>query len=221
MADEIDRINDLLSAPMESVIVALGVGIARAQQELDRHSIETQRQINEDPLLSEYGLQATWYQMPRTELELTIAITMEDEEGGTQPSALPAGGLATGLQALPLKRLNFQPVNATYANQFSYDVQAASKVKLSIVPVPPPAADAAVTPKLNREEVVTTATPHLVTEEDGTTMPPDARLAVNFNGQARLWFVLQYRLEDDELHRLALVVVDDDTGAVVKHQTES
>jgi len=33
-----------------------------------------------------------------------------------------------------------------------------------------------------------------------------------------MWFVLQYRVEaDSTLTRLALVVIDDDTGTVVKH----
>ena len=79
MADSVQRIADVLSAPMEQVIVALGRGVARAQQELDRHALETEREISEDPLLAEAGLHATFYQIPRAELDLTIAISMEEE----------------------------------------------------------------------------------------------------------------------------------------------
>jgi hypothetical protein len=210
MADNIQRVTDMLSAPMEQVIVALGTGIARAQRELDKLAIQTQREIDEDPLLSETGLQATFYQIPRAELELTMAIALEEEK--QPPRALAAGLTAAPIQTIrPLKQLYLQPVNAAYTNQFSYDVQASSKLKLTVVPVPPPAAEAAVTPKLSQEKARNIAQPKL-------TSATDARLAVNFNGQARLWFVLQYRVEGDTLKRLALVVVDDETGQIVKSE---
>ena len=206
MADEIRRVADLISAPIEHVIVALGTAIGKAQQELDRFAIDTQRQINQDPLLSENGLQATFYQIPRSELEITTAIAFE-EESGTTPRA--AG---TPLSKTALRRVHLQPVNATYTNQFNYDVQASSKVRLTIVPVPPPASEAAVTPRLTNDEVVKIATPKL-------TNAQNARLSLNFNGQARLWFVLQYEIKDDATNRLALVVIDDDTRAIVKSES--
>ena len=80
------------------------------------------------------------------------------------------------------------------------------------MPVPPPVAEGAVAPKMSQEEVLKAAAKYLKPEGE-----KPARLAVNFNGQGRLWFVLQYRLEDSELTKLAMAVVDDDTGEVVKH----
>ncbi len=110
------RVADLLSAPMEAVITALGVGIARAQRELDRNAIATQREIDEDPALAELGLQATWYQMPRVELELTMAIAMEEKApakattaAAINPGLISAGALANSR----LAQLHIQPVNAT------------------------------------------------------------------------------------------------------------
>ena len=211
MADTVQRVSDLLSAPMEQVITALGTGIARAQRELDRYAIESQREINQDPLLSEVGLQATFYQIPKAELELTMAIAMEGEP--TTAKAVGRGTRAV-LPALRLKQLHLQPVNAAYTNQFSFDAQASSKLKLTIVPVPPPGAEAAITPQLSREEVEKIASSKLVAAQA-------ARLAVNFNGQVRLWFVLQYVLEGDAVRRLALVVIDDQTKKIVKAETES
>ena len=155
MPDQVQRVADMLSAPMEQVIVALGMGIARAQRELDRFSIQSQQEINEDPLLAETGLQATFYQIPTADLELTMAIAME-EEPKAAPSNLPAKP-----QVRRLKNLYFQPVNASYTNQFSFDVQASSKLKLRIVPVPPPGAEAAVTPLLTRDKVIEIAKPKL------------------------------------------------------------
>ena len=211
MSNGSERIKDLLSAPMEAVIIALGVGIAKAQRELDLHAIDLQKEINEDPLLSEYGLQPTFYQIPKAELELNIAIAMEEQSAKTKaPTAVKA---AKALAPYQLKQLYLQPVNASYSNQFNYNVQASSKLKVTFMPVPPPATESAVTPRMTREEVRKLATPFLKATGD-----TPARLAVNFNGQGRMWFVLQYRVEaDSTLTRLALVVIDDDTGTVVKH----
>jgi hypothetical protein len=212
MSNGTERIKDLLSAPMEAVIIALGVGIATAQRELDLHAIEMQREINEDPLLSEFGFQPTFYQIPKAELELNIAIAMEDK--GDKPAVPKAAASATVLAASRLKQLHLQPVNATYTNQFNYNVQASSKLKLTFVPVPPATADTAATPRMTRDDVMNIAGPFL----KPTTPNNPARLAVNFNGQGRLWFVLQYQVApDNTLNRLALVVIDDDTGTVVKH----
>ena len=206
MADEIRRVADSISAPIEHVIVALGTAIGKAQQELDRFAIDTQRLINQDPLLSENGLQATFYQIPRAELELTTAIAMEEESGA--PATRAAGSI---LAATALKRVHLQPVNATYTNQFNFDVQASSKIKLTIVPVPPPAGESAAAPRLTNEEVTKIATPKLVNARN-------ARLSLNFNGQARLWFVLQYEVTGDATNRLALVVIDDETRQIVKSE---
>jgi hypothetical protein len=218
MADPADQIAELLSAPMEAVIIALGTGIAKAQQELDRYAIQTQREIDEDPFLSENGLQATFYQIPHAELELTMAIAMEDAQ---PPATNVAPSLAVNplaaqiLQPYRLKQLYFQPVNARYTNHFSYDVNASSKLKLTIVPVPPAASDST-NPLLSRDAVVAKAMPLLVKEGKTDNLPADARLSVNFNGRTRSWFVLEYRMQNNEISRMALVVVDDVTGTVVK-----
>ncbi len=42
---------ETFSAPIESVIIALGQGIALAQQALDKNSISTQEKIDSDPVL--------------------------------------------------------------------------------------------------------------------------------------------------------------------------
>jgi len=212
MADEVQRVSDMLSAPMEEVIVSLGTGIARAQRELDRFSIQSQREISEDPLLSENGLQATFYQIPSAELELTVAIALEQEPQPAAATPLKSPLGAPLIQAARVKQIHLQPVNASYVNQFSFDVNATSTLKLRIVPVPPPGAEAAVTPALTRDQVIKIAAPKLATAKD-------ARLTANFNGQTRTWFVLQYRLSGDDTVRLALVVVDDSTAQIVKSET--
>ena len=213
MSNGSDRISELLSTPMEAAIVGLAVGIARAQTELDRHSIQLQREIDEDPELTELGLHATWYQMPRAELELTMTITLEeDRTPQASPSLAGPTRASTFLAANQLKAIRLTPVNAFYKNQFDYDVTASSKLNLTFVPVPPPVGDKVAPALMARDDVVKIAEPNLKNETD-------TRLSVNFNGAARLWFVLEYRLEGDAVVRRALVVVDDETGNVIK--TES
>jgi hypothetical protein len=184
--DAAGQIADLISVPVEELLVALGSGIGRAQAELDRHSIATQTLIDEDPVLSQYGLQATWYQIPRSELELKVAVAM-----GRPPATAPT--LVAGIPR-PLPKLWVQPINARYQSQFEFDVQAASTVKLSIAAVPPPALEAAAaTPLRTREEVLARAEPLLV--KIGTAVA--GRVTITYNAAQDAWIVVQAREEED------------------------
>ena len=216
---EAQQLAELISAPLEELLVSLGSGIGRSQAELDRHSIETQRRIDEDPVLGQYGLQATWYQIPTADLELKIAVAMErqarKDEAGPAPAPIePAGTLIGGRSfGRPLPRLFVQPVNARYVNQFGYDVNASSTFKLQITAVPPPGAASAGRPTSTVDEVMATATPKLLVDNAGA---PTGRVTVNFNPGARAWFVVQTEEEDDVVTQLTLLKIDDESGAVVK-----
>lgn len=215
MADgSAQRIAELISAPLEALLTSLGAGIGAAQAELDRHSIEIQQRIDEDPVLAQYGLQATWYRIPTTELELKVAVAMEEV---TQPA--PAGGalgvgggIVAGREIGMLPRLWVQPVNARYSNQFHYDVNASSTVRLSVAAVPPPGEAAAGTPTQSEAAIREVADPHLVREGDAFA----GRVTVNYNAGARAWYVIQTQEGDGMVTLLALVKVDDLTGAIVK-----
>ena len=63
----------------------LGKGISEAQAALDRNSIATQSAIDADPQLSSAGLQATWYQFPRVDLQLKLALTIAEQQGVAVP----------------------------------------------------------------------------------------------------------------------------------------
>jgi hypothetical protein len=211
MTEDIKKVADMLSAPMEEVIAALGTGIARAQRELDRYAITAQQEIDQDPLLSEAGLQATFYQIPRAELELNIAIALEENTKPVTSGNTLTAISATALKASSIRQIHLQPVNASYANQFNFNTQASSKVKLTIVPVPPPGADGIVSPRMKQDEVLKIA-------QDKFVSAQNARVSFNFNGRSRVWVVLQYALEGDTTRRLALIVIDDDTGAIIKSE---
>ena len=220
MADDpFKNATEVFSAPIEGVIVALGKGIGEAQNALDQSSLKMQETIDADPSLSGLGLQATWYQFPRVELQLKLALTVVEDR--TTPSTPPAGGggpLAS--LALIKRRLIAQPVSAAYQNHFNYNAQASSQITLSIVPVPAPRAGDQVTlpPKLTIEAVqaaaLASAATFVTTTEAGKKIPdPKLRFDINFNAAARLWYVLQYDASNSSI-KAVVVSVDDVTGAV-------
>lgn len=209
--EEVDRVAEMMSVPMEELLTALGRGVGAAQAALDRHSIEIQQLIDSDPVLGRYGLQSSWYQIPATQLELKIAVAME------QPAAPPSSTLPTSLKpiadlelARPLPRLWAQPVNARYANQFGFSVSASSSVSLTIVPVPPPAAVTEARPLRNEEEVLAKVKERLLTKNNTVR----GRVSVTFNPAARTWFVLQTEETATEPALLKRIRVDDETLAV-------
>jgi hypothetical protein len=223
------RIGELLSAPLEQLLVSLGSGIGRSQAELDRHSIAIQHEILADPQLAQYGVEATWFQIPSTQLELKVAISLTRSgapppgavEGAPQPTpvAPPASLIARPelpLVAAPPPRMWVAPVTPTYQNLFGYDVQAASTVTLTIVAVPPPATGSA--PPTKSVEEVRQAADQYLTKEGGQ---PVGRVTVNYNPAARAWFVVQTDETQTPPRLLAFVRVDDATLAVVETRTGS
>lgn len=217
------EVAELLSVPLEEILVSLGRGIGAAQSALDRHSIDIQRQIDEDPVLGQYGLQATWYQLPSTQVELKVAVVAQQpaEAQAAPPTQVAAKGEAAPAAAAvplplpvrPLPPIYIQPVNARYTNQFSFDVNAASTVTLTIVPVPPPAPVSAGRPALTADVVLAIAAPQLVLDEDNNPRP---RVSISYNGGVRAWYVLQTDETSDPPTLERVVRVDDATGAITK-----
>jgi hypothetical protein len=226
--DPLENAVETFSAPIEHLIVALGQGIADAQRVLDQNSIKSQDAIDSDPSLSSYGLQATWYQFPRVDLELKLAITIAQQSNTPSgaPSAQASAVLAPVLNPI---RLVAQPVSASYQTHFSYDAQAASVLTLSIVPVPSPRAgdQSVVVPSMKQNDVQLAALTsnaqdasghtikfQTVKDANGTAIPdPTLRFDVHFNAAARLWYVLQYD-PANTARTPAVVTVDDATRAV-------
>ncbi|WP_322763217.1 hypothetical protein [Frankia sp. Cr2] len=211
MPDPADQVAELLSVPLEQLLTALGRGIGEAQAALDRHSIEIQQLIDSDPVLGQYGLQASWYQIPSTELDLKIAVAVEQPAAPAQNVALPAPDLGLG-RALP--RLWAQPINARYVNQFAYDVQASSSVRLTVVPVPPPASVTTARPTHAADDVLATVRDRLITFEQTVR----GRVSVNFNPASRSWFVLQTEQDGLTTVLLKLLRIDDETLSIIREE---
>ena len=206
---------EAFSAPIEHLIIALGQGIAQAQNDLDKNSIKTQEQIDSDPVLSQYGLQATWYQFPTVTMQLKLSMSIAEEQTTTSGGG---GGLP------PRIRLVAQPLSASFQNQFNFDAQAATQVNLTIVPVPPPRianASNSAPPSMTQAAVIakalaSTAPFVKTTNAQGQTVDAAGNvyiMAVNFNAAARIWYVIQYAPSNASITPI-VVAVDDGTQTV-------
>jgi len=128
MANQKSRlVEDLLVSPLEEIIARIGQGIAEAQRDLDLNSVALQIMIENDPALKERGLEATWYHMPETEVEIKMALTFKREDTHKN-----------GRLILRKHRMYGAPMNAAYKNTFNADVSGSSKLRLKIVSIPPP-----------------------------------------------------------------------------------
>jgi len=236
MADDpLSTAVETFSAPIEHLITALGQGIAQAQRAMDQNSIQTQEALDTDPVLSQYHLQATWYQFPSVNLQLKLSLAISEDQSPASASASHSSArlasprlsavLGAALQS-PV-RLIAQPVSASYQTHFSYDAQAASTISVNIVPVPPPISSDQVTvpPRLQTSAVQAAALgsgAKFITVKDNSnnTVPATVdgqgnalRFDINFNSAARLWYVLQYAPSNASVKPI-VVAVDDATGSV-------
>lgn len=127
-SEKSDRITQVLAEPLDTVLVNLAEGIAQAQRLLDESAIATQLLLDSDPELNQYGLEATWYHIPETQLELKLAVSLLGE---------------VRTQDIEGKQLHYTrlravvaPLNATYVNTFNYDVSGACTIHAKVVAIP-------------------------------------------------------------------------------------
>lgn len=125
MPNTTQLIEDTLSGSLDDILFAVGKGIAEAQSLLDQNSLATQVMIDNNATLSEWGIQASWYHIPETTIEVRLALSVHWEEVKREgePSYWKPSILGT-------------PHNASYQNQFNYDASGSSVVKARIISVP-------------------------------------------------------------------------------------
>ncbi|MFP3910399.1 MAG: hypothetical protein ACLFVI_06945 [Archaeoglobaceae archaeon] len=125
--DNAKIISEVLVNPLSRVIREVGLSISETQEAMDRNSIDTQLAIENDEILSQYDIQATWYHIPEVELELKMALTMKYEE------EKDSKGTIRGYRPI----LHAAPLNASYKNLHEYDVEGSSIIKAKFVSIPP------------------------------------------------------------------------------------
>lgn len=205
------------SAPIESLITALGEGVAQAQQALDANSLKVQEAIDSDPVMSQYGLQATWYQFPSVTMQLKMSLSLAQDQ--TPSPAINSAAIPSRL-LLPRLRIIAQPLSASFQSNFNYDAQAATQVNITMLPVPPPKTGNAVNspPTMTEAAVIKVALASgapFVTKTDAQGATVDAAgnvygMVTNFNPTARVWYVIQYAPSNASINPI-VVAVDDGT----------
>lgn len=208
---------ETFSAPIESVIIALGQGIADAQKALDNNSIAVQQSIDTDPVLSQYGLQATWYQFPTVNMQIKMSMSITQDN---QTQSSPNVGGSPLLLSPARFRIIAQPLSASFQNQFNYDANAATEINLTLVPVPPPKSGDQVTtppqmtPAAAQAAALASGAPFVTTKNaQGATVDAQGNVYViitNFNAMARVWYVIQY-VPSNAAIPTVVVAVDDAT----------
>jgi hypothetical protein len=225
---------EVFSSSIEDFITSLGKGISDAQVAMDQNSIQTQAALDSDPVSSQYGLQATWYQFPKVDLELKLSVTVTQDQSSSPASQAASRALPAGIGGLSRPvRIIAQPVSASYQTHFNYDAQAASTLSLSIVPVPAQRTPGqAVQPRMTDTQVRASAFASaakfvfakdsqgkVIVDAQGNPVPAtvDAqgnalRFDINFNGAGGLWYVLQYAPFKSSIIPV-VVAVDDVLGS--------
>lgn len=126
-ANDNHNIEEVLVAPLSTILSEMGRSIAQTQRALDRNSIDTQIELSTDEALKEFHLEATWYHIPEVDIELKMALTMKYE------TEVDSRNRIRGYRPV----LNAAPLNASYKSLNSYAVEGSSTLKAKIVSIPP------------------------------------------------------------------------------------
>jgi len=156
MAGRIERLTqDIVAAPLGDIIASVGAGVASAQQALDEASIQQTLAIyNEEggettEFLREIGYRPTFYTLPETVGEVTIALSLgnQADQSASSSAAAPVERPTTdsvsaisrrSLSQRVRPRLYGTPVDGGYKNRYDYSADIAAKLTFTIVPVPAP-----------------------------------------------------------------------------------
>lgn len=121
------EIEDVLVSPLADVLARVGEGVAEAQRAMDLNSIATQTLINNDPVLTEHGLESTWYHMPEVDLEIKMSLSLRRKNYIKNDKVVRRK-----------LKMYASPFNASYKNNFRVEVSGMSQIKAKIASVPPP-----------------------------------------------------------------------------------
>lgn len=121
-----DAFEDVLVAPIGSMIRQVGESVAEAQRSLAEAYLSLH--ASRSQALIDIGFTPSWYELSQIEVELKLAIHVEQEH---KPGKKP------GLKLFAASH------NAQYQNAFNFKADGASTVKLRLTPAPPPVALAA------------------------------------------------------------------------------
>jgi len=130
---------ELQNAPLPDMVQSLGVGIAKAQQALDRVSMQMAQELTTTEVEmggSKYSLLAlgftpTFYQYTDTIIELKMSFSMQQSKE-MSASAKIEGKVGFGPYAVSAS------VTASYSQKYQYSAEGSSYIRTKLVTVPNP-----------------------------------------------------------------------------------
>lgn len=145
MANELRALmQEVVASPLGDVIASVGEGVAAAQMALDEASVAKTLEIYAEgggamvAMLREIGYRPTFYVLPETTGEVSVSLRLA---GGNSPAPAQARGRVNPLIASKSNqrvRTYVTPVDAGFANRYSYSANVSARLTFKIVPVPPP-----------------------------------------------------------------------------------
>ena len=139
--NSLDFMKDVLATPLGELISSIGEGVADAQAALDAASLAQTLEIYNDEngdetikKLREIGYQPTFYALPETEVEANVSLALSGTTGAT--SSISESGSLTK-KVIGKTKVYVAPLNASNTNKYNMNVNASTKLKFKIVPVPP------------------------------------------------------------------------------------
>lgn len=136
-------VRELQNAPLHDMVQSLGIGIARAQQALDRVSMELAKELTTTKVTlgeganeKEYSLLAlgftpTFYQYTDTVIEMKMSFSMVQSKEVGLSAALGATAL------VPFGAVSAS-VTASYSQKYQYSAEGSSSIRTKLVTVPNP-----------------------------------------------------------------------------------
>lgn len=169
MAESKDAISigkQLTEVKLSNIIRDIGLGIARAQLELDQTSMKIAQMMsgakyetgkidkNGDPIIAkpnlihfdgkkysmiELGFTPTFYQFVDTIIEVKMSISTTESESESESSTKLNAGIGGGwLGIMGGAGITATTVSASFASKYQYSAEGSSLVRTKLVPVPPP-----------------------------------------------------------------------------------
>lgn len=154
MSDTKKLVQDVVASPLGMVIASVGEAVAQAQSALDEGSIATVLDIYTEgddekmALLREIGYRPTFYTLPETTGEVSVALRLGQTAGVKSNQVSPRRNITTpaakislarhGLNVGSMAKMYATPVDAGYANRYGFSSNISAKLSFKILPVPAP-----------------------------------------------------------------------------------
>lgn len=116
-----EKFTEILVSPVSQMIRELGASVAEASVALNANQLQMLLDYPDD--LAQAGMIPTVYHMQTVEVELQIALHLEQKTDTARKWGLFAA-----------------PMNAKYQSALNYSANGSSKLKITFAPGPPPAA---------------------------------------------------------------------------------